>query len=78
VREPQPTGAGDELQVTVNGEARRLAPPVTLAEVVAAEVPTVRGVAVAVNAALVPRSAWAATALADGDRIELLSAAQGG
>jgi sulfur carrier protein len=36
------------------------------------------GVAVARNAAVVPRSQWYATALADGDEIELVTAVQGG
>jgi sulfur carrier protein len=66
------------VSVTVNGEPRVLTGSPTVAEVVAAEVASVRGVAVAVNAALVPRSTWASTAVADGDRIELLRAAQGG
>ncbi|WP_417233476.1 sulfur carrier protein ThiS [Arthrobacter sp.] len=37
-----------------------------------------RGVAVAVNGEVVPRSAWAGTPLAAGDHVELLSAVQGG
>ena len=37
-----------------------------------------RGVAVAVNDAVVPRSAWPARALADGDRILVIQATQGG
>ncbi|MDQ0619646.1 sulfur carrier protein ThiS [Arthrobacter globiformis] len=36
------------------------------------------GVAVARNSAVVPRSQWYATALADGDEIELVTAVQGG
>ena len=36
------------------------------------------GVAVARNAALVPRSQWHGTALADGDDVELVTAVQGG
>lgn len=36
------------------------------------------GVAVARNAAVVPRSQWHGTALADGDDIELVTAVQGG
>lgn len=36
------------------------------------------GVAVAHNAQVVPRSQWFATALADGDDIELVTAVQGG
>jgi sulfur carrier protein len=35
-------------------------------------------VAVAVNGEVVPRSRWTETALADGDSVEVLSAAQGG
>jgi sulfur carrier protein len=36
------------------------------------------GVAVARNAAVVPRSQWHGTALADGDDVELVTAVQGG
>jgi sulfur carrier protein len=36
------------------------------------------GVAVARNAAVVPRSQWHSTVLADGDEIELVTAVQGG
>ena len=36
------------------------------------------GVAVALNSAVVPRSQWHATALADGDDVELVTAVQGG
>jgi sulfur carrier protein len=37
-----------------------------------------RGVAVAVNGEVIPRSAWATAGLRDGDRVEVLTAAQGG
>lgn len=37
-----------------------------------------RGVAVAVDGEVVPRSAWAETALAEGQRIEVVGAIQGG
>jgi sulfur carrier protein len=36
------------------------------------------GVAIALNSEVVPRSQWSATALADGDTIELVTAVQGG
>ncbi|WP_115787935.1 MULTISPECIES: sulfur carrier protein ThiS [Arthrobacter] len=36
------------------------------------------GVAVARNAEVVPRSQWAATALAEGDELEIVTAVQGG
>lgn len=37
-----------------------------------------RGIAVAVNDAVIPRAAWPAHALADGDRILVIQATQGG
>jgi sulfur carrier protein len=37
-----------------------------------------RGVAVAVDAAIVPRAAWGTTLLSDGDEVEVLVAVQGG
>ncbi len=37
-----------------------------------------RGIAVAVNGAVVPRADWAATQLSEGDAIEILRARQGG
>ena len=36
------------------------------------------GVAVALGADVIPRSAWAKTALGDGDEIEIVTAVQGG
>jgi sulfur carrier protein len=37
-----------------------------------------RGIAVAINGEVVPRAAWAATVLRPGDRVEIVSARQGG
>lgn len=37
-----------------------------------------KGVAVAVNGGVVPRSAWPAQVLADGDRVLVIQATQGG
>ena len=37
-----------------------------------------RGIAVAVNGAIVPRTAWAQTMLRAGDRIEIVRVLQGG
>lgn len=65
-------------RLTVNGVPREFDQPVTVASVVAELTTANAGVAVAVNDAVVPRGAWAATPLADGDRIEVLTAVQGG
>ncbi|MCP2326499.1 sulfur carrier protein [Hamadaea flava] len=62
--------------ITVNGTEREL--PGSVAELVAVVTPEQRGVAVAVNGEVVPRGEWAAYPLADGDSMEILSAAQGG
>jgi sulfur carrier protein len=37
-----------------------------------------RGIAVAVNGEVVPRASWATSELAEGDNVEVLTAAQGG
>ncbi|UGQ10012.1 sulfur carrier protein ThiS [Yinghuangia sp. ASG 101] len=64
--------------VSVNGEPRPLAPGTTLAALVATMTSATKGVAVAVNEHVVPRSAWPVTVLRAGDRVEVLTAVQGG
>ena len=64
--------------ILVNGARREVTPGTTVDEVVAGIAPDSRGIAVAVNGEVVPRSSWAGTAVAAGDRIEVLTAAQGG
>lgn len=66
------------IAVSVNDEPRRLPDGTSVARLVEDVGCGRRGVAVAVNKEVVPRSAWEATRLADGDRIEILRAAQGG
>ncbi|MFC6019625.1 sulfur carrier protein ThiS [Plantactinospora solaniradicis] len=66
------------MELTVNGVERRLPGEVTLADLVAQFTGESRGVAVAVNGEVVPRTGWPARALRDGDRVEVLTAAQGG
>jgi sulfur carrier protein len=63
---------------TVNGVTTDLAPGTTVADLVADRCPSPRGVAVAVNGEVVPRSAWEATAVATGDDVEIVTAAAGG
>jgi sulfur carrier protein len=66
------------IEVEVNGAACELSAGSTVADLVAAMAESPRGLAVAVNADVVPRSTWSTVPLRAGDRIELLSAAQGG
>ncbi|MGC4803766.1 sulfur carrier protein ThiS [Micromonospora sp. DT233] len=66
------------MELTVNGVGRTLPVGATVAELVARVTDQRRGLAVAVNGEVVPRGGWSATVLRDGDRVEVLSAAQGG
>ena len=64
--------------VTVNGERTEVADGTTIAALLGRlDVPD-RGVAVAVDAEVVPRGAWATQPIPDGARIEVLVAVQGG
>lgn len=66
------------MNVFLNGNAVEVDDDASVDRVVTSHTETRKGVAVAVNAEVVPRSLWPSTTLADGDRIELLTAAQGG
>jgi sulfur carrier protein len=66
------------MRVTVNGRDRSFSSSVSVDDLVTSLVAARRGVAVAVNGTVVPRSEWTGTTLADGDSVEVLSAAQGG
>jgi len=67
------------MKVFVNGDATELAPGATVAALVERlEVADGRGVAVAVDAEVVPRGEWQARTLADGAKVEVLRAIQGG
>jgi sulfur carrier protein len=66
------------MNVIVNGEPTELAPGATVDTVLAVlEVPD-RGVAVAVDAEVVPRGEWREHELSEGARVEVLRAIQGG
>ncbi|MGV9263644.1 sulfur carrier protein ThiS [Kitasatospora sp. NPDC003701] len=67
-----------EIELTVNGEPRRVPATTTLAEVVTTLSRANSGVAAALNEAVVPRGSWPQTRLAAGDRVEILTAVQGG
>ena len=64
--------------LTVNGEARSFAGVGDIAALVAALGLDGRKVAVEKNLEIVPRSAYAATAVQDGDRIEIVHFIGGG
>ena len=64
--------------LTVNGQARTAASGITLEQLVAGLTELTSGVAAAVGGEVVPRKKWAATPVQDGDRIEIVTAVQGG
>lgn len=66
------------MRVTVNGEPRELPEGTSVAAVVASVTAAGTGVAAALNDEVVRRSAWESTTLRDDDRIEVLTAVQGG
>jgi sulfur carrier protein len=66
--------------IHVNGQAREVTPPVRLREVL--DLPdgaaTPRGIAVAVNGQVIPKSQHADTELTEGAKVEIVTAVQGG
>lgn len=71
-------GGSERVRATVNGENRDLPAGATVVDVLTLLDAQPRGVAVAVNGIVVPASAWHAALVHDGDRVEILTAAQGG
>ncbi|WP_411105971.1 sulfur carrier protein ThiS [Streptomyces sp. cmx-4-9] len=66
------------MTISVNGEPREVAAGTTLDSVVATLTAAPSGVAAALNETVVPRGQWPATPVGEGDRIEVLTAVQGG
>jgi sulfur carrier protein len=68
------------MRIVLNGEDRQLAERASVRDAVAAAgAPGEgRGVAVAIDGEVVPRGSWDRVALADGARVEVVRAVQGG
>ncbi len=68
------------MEIILNGAPRELPDGATVAELVSllGGRSDGRGVAVAIETEVVPRSEWDDTRLADGERVEVLVAVQGG
>jgi sulfur carrier protein len=68
-----------EASIRVNGESEPLAAATLEALLAEKEVDTgQRGIAVALNGAVVPRAQWPQTRLQAGDNVEIVRARQGG
>lgn len=66
------------MKVIVNGTPRELPGGAAVHDAVQLVTAAPTGVAVAVNDEVVSRAAWPSTPLSDGDRVEVLTAVQGG
>lgn len=67
------------VTVQVNGEPETLSAATLMALLEQRGIaPGGRGLAIALNGAVVPRAAWAQTALRAGDAVEIVQAKQGG
>jgi sulfur carrier protein len=66
------------MNISVNGEPRHVRPGTALDTVVKSLTTSPSGVAAALNETVVPRTQWPATPLSEGDRVEVLTAVQGG
>jgi sulfur carrier protein len=66
------------IEVSVNAVPRGVPAGTTLGQVVTELVGPAAGVAAAVNGEVVPRRSWGERVLADGDRVDVVTAVQGG
>ena len=66
------------ISITVNGEPRRIIPGASIAALVAELDLDPKAVAVERNLEIVPKSAYANVALADGDQLEIVHFVGGG
>lgn len=75
---PMPNTVGSALQITLNGQPRAITADMRLEDLVRELKLDTRQIAIERNLAIVPRSAYSATLIADGDRIEIVGFIGGG
>jgi sulfur carrier protein len=66
------------MEVVINGRRHQVADEMSLAQAVSLLTTSAAGVAAAINGEVVRRAAWESTRLAAGDRVEVITAVQGG
>ncbi|HZY76177.1 MAG TPA: sulfur carrier protein ThiS [Jatrophihabitantaceae bacterium] len=66
------------MTITLNGESCELDDDITLVAFIESRTGTTRGSAVVVDDEVVPRGSWPDYRLRDGQRVELITAVQGG
>ncbi|GAB3178391.1 sulfur carrier protein ThiS [Streptomyces incanus] len=78
MNDPANATAHDTVSLSVNGAPREVASGTALDALVATLTSAPSGVAAALNETVVPRTRWPLTSLSEGDRVEVLTAVQGG
>jgi sulfur carrier protein len=74
-----PLAPGTKIAISVNDLPRAVHPSATLADVVAGlGFADKKGIAAAVNGNVVPRRDWTVRGLAEGDKVLIIQATQGG
>lgn len=66
------------MQILLNGKAHQATAEASVQELVRAVSDRESGIAVALNSAVVPRSSWSDTRVREGDRVDVVTAVQGG
>ncbi len=66
------------MRITVNGQQQEADDELGLAELVGRISDRDTGIAVALNGEVVPRGSWAGTPVRPGDRVDVVTAVQGG
>ncbi len=66
------------MRVIINGTARELATGASVGDAVRLVTTSASGTAAAVNGEVLRRARWDTTPVADGDQVEVITAAQGG
>jgi sulfur carrier protein len=66
------------MRIHLNGTERDIASDARASDVIALLTASNSGCAIAINGEVVPRHEWSTRGIADGDRVEVLTAVQGG
>jgi sulfur carrier protein len=66
------------MQITLNGQPQQATDDISLTELIGQVSDRTSGIAVALNSDVVPRSSWPDTTVRDGDRVDVVTAVQGG
>ena len=67
------------MEIIINGQSREFSEPLSVQQLLSALFPDqAKGIAVAVNQSVVPKSAWTDHTLQPHDRVMLITATQGG